>query len=67
MTFGERLQALREEKGLTQPALAKELGLTQSSISKFEHGIKEPARGTLVAFAKYFSVSTDYLLGLTDK
>lgn len=66
MTFGERLKAERIKRGLTQSELATELGLNQSAISKFEYGIKEPAKNTLVAFAKYFGVSTDYLLGLKD-
>lgn len=67
MTFGERLKAERVRKELTQPELAKTLGLSQSLISKYEHGIKEPSNGALVALAQYFSVSTDYLLGLSDK
>lgn len=63
MTFGERLKAERIKKGVAEVEVAKELGLTQGAISKFEHDIREPAKGTLVALAKYYGVSIDYLVG----
>lgn len=63
MTFAEKLEAERIKKGVSQTEVAKTLGLTQSAISKIEHGIKEPSKGTLVALAKYYGVSLDYLLG----
>lgn len=63
MTFGERLRAARIERGITEAEVARELGLTQGAISKFEHGIREPAAGTLVALAKFFGLSIDYLVG----
>ena len=63
MTFGERLRAERIKKGVSEAEAAEELGLTQSAISKFEHDIREPAKGTLVALAKYYGVSIDYLVG----
>ena len=63
MTFGERLREERIKKGVTEAEVARELGLTQSVISKFEHDIREPAKGTLIALAKYYGVSIDYLVG----
>lgn len=62
MTFGERLKALRLKKGVAEVEIAKELGVTQSYISKLENGIKSPANGMLIALAKYYGVTTDYLL-----
>lgn len=67
MNLGERIKAERIKKGLTQTELGNEFGLKQSTICKYEYGLKRPPNETVVAFAKYFSVSTDYLLGLTDK
>lgn len=62
MTLGEKLKEERIKKGVTETEVAKTLGLAQSTISKYEHGIKEPSNGALVALAKYYGVSTDYLL-----
>lgn len=63
MTFGERLREARRKKGVTETEVARELGLTQGAISKFEHDITEPGKGTLVALAKYYGASIDYLVG----
>lgn len=65
--FNERLKELRESKNLTQTQLAKDLFIDQRSISFYEIGKYEPNLDTLIKIAKYFEVSTDYLLGLTDK
>lgn len=44
-----------------------ELNLNQNSISRYENGEREADYKTLIAFADYFNVSVDYLLGRTDK
>ncbi len=62
--FGERLKSLRTEKGLGQIALAKSLGVGKSVISLWEQNKCEPTLGNLVAMAKFFGVSVDYLAGL---
>ena len=64
--FSERLKHLRIETNLTQNQLAQILNTTQRRISYFEIGKVEPDLTTLCNIAKYFSVTTDYLLGLTD-
>ena len=64
--FGERLRALRQEKGMGQIALAKELDVGKSIISLWEIGQCEPTLSKLVAIARYFGVSVDYLAGLED-
>ena len=63
MTFGERLKSERVKRGITEAQVARELGLTQGTISKFEHDVKEPSKGSLVALAKYYGVPIDYLVG----
>ena len=64
--FGERLRALRIERGVGQNLLAKELGLSNASISYWETGKQEPSASAIFKLAQFFDVSADYLLGLTD-
>ena len=67
LLFKERLKELRIEKGLTQTQLAKVLRVNQRTISNWEVGERQPTLDTLEVIAKYFNVSYDYLLGLTDE
>lgn len=62
MTFAERLKAERLKKRVTEDEVAKELGVVQSYISKLENGIKSPSKEVLMVLAKYYGVTTDYLL-----
>ena len=64
--FAERLKELRIEKGLSQRALAKELKINQPCIARWESKLQVPNIDVAVMFAKYFGVTTDYLLGLED-
>ena len=64
--FGERLRALRQEKNIGQIQLAKELDVGKSIISLWEIGRCEPTLSKLVAMARFFHVSIDYLAGLKD-
>lgn len=66
MNFAQRLKDLRNNKGLSQSALADILGRTQQAIGKWEVGKAEPDSTTLLKLANYFNVTTDYLLGLSD-
>lgn len=64
--FAERIKELREERKLTMSQLAKELGIRQSTISRWERGERLPNLDAIIALAKFFKVSTDYLCGLED-
>ena len=64
--FGERLKALRLEKGLGQIALAKELDVGKSVISLWELNKSDPTLTNLIKMAKFFQVSIDYLAVLED-
>lgn len=66
MKLSERLKDLRKEKSLSQQQLAKAIGVTQKAIDFWEKGINEPKASYIVLLAKYFDVSTDYLLGIED-
>lgn len=60
----DRIKYLREQKGLSQTALAKQLGITRSSVNAWELGISVPSTQYLVEIAYIFKVSTDFLLGI---
>ncbi len=64
--FAERLKGLRQEKGIGQVQLAKELDVGKSIISLWELGQCEPTLSKLVAIAKFFGVTIDYLAGLEE-
>ena len=58
-----RLGELRKSRKISQLKLAMDLGLNQNSISRYEKGQREADYKTLIAFADYFNVSVDYILG----
>lgn len=64
--FGERLKQLRNEKGLSQDALAKALGISKGSLGFYETCKNTPDIVVLNAVSDYFGVSFDYLLGRTE-
>ena len=64
--FAERLKDLREENNLSMFALAKELKISTASIYRWENCQAEIKAGQLILLARFFGVSTDYLLGLED-
>ena len=66
MNFKERLKELRSEKNISQQNLAKAIGVTQKAIDFWEKGINEPKATYIISLAKYFKVTTDYLLGLEN-
>ena len=64
--FSERLKELRIEKGVGQVELAKTLNVSKGIISLWENGLREPKLSNLIALAKFFEVSLDYLVGLEN-
>lgn len=64
MTF--RLRELRKKKGISQLKLAIDLCMNQNNVSRYENMERQADYKTLIAFADYFNVSVDYLLGRTD-
>lgn len=64
--FSKRLKLLRVEHGLNQVDLASDLNISRSSIANYESTKRIPDTETLIAIAKYFHVTTDWLLGLSD-
>lgn len=64
--FAQRLKELRKERKLSQAALALETGLTQSAVASWEVLTNVPSAEAVIVLAKFFGVTTDYLLGLED-
>ncbi len=64
--FKTRLKELRQEKGLGQIELADAIGVSKGIISLWENGLREPSMNSLTLIAKYFNVTTDYLVGLEN-
>lgn len=62
--FGELLQELRKDRGLTQAQLAEVLHLSPLTISSYECGRTTPDDDTKIEIAQFFGVSLDYLMGL---
>ena len=61
-----RLKKLRKERNISQLKLALDLNMNQNTISRYENMERQADYETLVAFADYFGVSLDYLLGRNE-
>ena len=64
--LGERLAEVRKDHGDTQQALADRLNVTKFTISNWEQEKSEPSHELLVKICRFYNVSADYLLGITD-
>lgn len=62
MTIGEKILYCRKRAGMSQEALAAELGISRQAVSNWETGEAMPDTGRVVALARLFGVTTDYLL-----
>ena len=62
----KNLKKLRTEKKISQQHLAGILGISQQSINKYENHNVEPDISILIAMAKYFNTTIDYLVGKDD-
>ncbi len=65
--FGERVKKLRTENNLTQKQLSEKFNLNRTAVADWETRGKEPSYSTLMDIAKFFNVTTDYLLGVIDE
>ena len=65
--IADTIKNLRQQSGLTQSDLAKRLNITRSSVNAWEMGISIPSTQYVVELAELFKVSTDYILGLSNR
>ena len=64
--FSEVLKELRIDKNISIQELSRKVGLGSSSISRWENNQADIKSEQLIVLAKFFDVTTDYLLGLED-
>lgn len=62
-----RIRDLREDRDLKQRELAEMLHCSQQVYSNYELGERDIPTEVLIRLAKFYGVSTDYILGLSDK
>jgi len=62
-----RIRELREDNDKTQRELAEILNCSQQVYSNYELGQRDIPTDILISLSKYYNVTTDYILGLTDK
>lgn len=67
MKYYERMRELRQDHDLSQETIAKMLGVAQTTYSQYELDKRPMPIDYLVALCKFYNVSADYMLGLTDK
>ena len=65
--IGEKIRNLRKTFNISQVDLANKLGITKQCVSNWENDNILPSIDMLVRLAKYFNVSTDFLLGLSHE
>ena len=66
MKVYKRIRDMREDKDLTQTQLAKEINVSQRTYSYYENGERTIPPEILVALAKFYNVSVDYILEISD-
>ncbi|HMM06189.1 MAG TPA: helix-turn-helix transcriptional regulator [Clostridiales bacterium] len=62
MKMGDRIQALRKAKGLSQEQLAEKIGVSRQAVSKWESEQSIPELDKVMMLSDFFDVTTDYLL-----
>ena len=66
MTTGQRLEAERKNSKITLEKISEIIGISYQAYRKIEKDICKPSCETLIAIAKMYNLSTDYILGITD-
>ncbi|MEZ3438054.1 MAG: helix-turn-helix domain-containing protein [Oscillospiraceae bacterium] len=65
-TFRDNLKRLIDSRGLTIKGLAAEMGITTSTLTRYIHGYRTPELSYIIMLSRYFNVSIDWLVGVTD-
>lgn len=67
MDYRKRIRDLREDHDKTQTEIAEVLGTSQTMYARYERGASELPIRHLIRLAEYYNVTTDYLLGRTER
>jgi transcriptional regulator with XRE-family HTH domain len=65
--FGNHLKKMRQSKNITQRQLAEFIGASERGIQNYELNVRKPNFDIIIKLCRYFDVSADYLLGLSDE
>ena len=65
--YVKRIRDLREDNDKTQQEIANILGTSQTMYARYERGANELPIRHLIALCRYYKVSSDYILGLSEK
>ena len=65
--LASRLRLLRKERHMTQEEVASALALQRSTYAYYETGRTMPKLGNLIRMAEFFGVTTDFLIGKSDR
>ena len=65
--FSHTMAELRKTRGLSQRRVAGDLGISQALLSHYENGAREPGLDFVCRACRYYGVSADYILGLSDE
>jgi transcriptional regulator with XRE-family HTH domain len=66
MGYYKRIRDLREDHDKTQKQIASYLGMKQPQYHRYESGVRDVPSDILIALARYYGTSVDYILGLTN-
>ncbi|GKV54277.1 transcriptional regulator [Sporosarcina sp. NCCP-2222] len=64
--LGKRMKSLRERRNLKQNVVSEKLGVSPYQLSRYESGKTKPDPEMIASIAKYYDVTTDYLLGASN-
>ena len=64
--FSKNLKALLDSRGMTLSSLSDNVNITNATLSRYLLGLRRPSVEYVVALAKYFNVSVDWILGIQD-
>lgn len=67
LSYYRRIRDLREDSDLTQAQVAEYLSMKQPQYNRYERGLRDIPSDILIALAKLYNTSTDYILGLKDE
>ncbi len=67
MAYYRRIRDLREDHDLTQKEVAEYLCMKQPQYHRYESGVRDIPSDILIKLADYYNVSTDYILGRTNR
>lgn len=67
MNYRQRLKEVREDRDLTQEEIGKVINKSQQGYGHIENGRAELKIDDLITLCRFYNLSADYLIGLTDE